>query len=226
MLLTLSLAFAPALAIAAFVIFRDRKNPEPTGLLFRAFFNGVLSTFMAVLTGLLLNKLGLNYSNQNAWSHFWYIFIVIALAEEFSKWFFLMRMTRFSSFDEPLDGIVYGVMVALGFATLENLLYVFQSNDPVNTAILRAFTAVPAHASFGAMMGFFTGARLIPGNKTIGNTLMAILLPTFFHATYNFSIMQKSHWQLLNITGALLSLVVVIFLGLKGMSIHRKYVKS
>ncbi len=218
----LAVTLAPTLSILLIILYWDRKKPEPAAMLLRAFFYGILSTFMAVITGKVSNFLGLEASDTNAWKNFWYIFISIALAEEFSKWYFLHRLTKYPAFDEPLDGIVYGVMVALGFATLENFLYVYMSSQPMNTAIMRAFTAVPAHASFGAMMGFFTGARLIPKYRSFGYLLLAILLPTFFHATYNFSIMQKSNWELLNISGALLSLFIVIILAYKGVRIHKK----
>ena len=55
-----------------------------------------------------------------------------------------------------MDGIVYGVTVSLGFATLENIYYVFAGfDDPLGVAYLRAFSAVPAHALFGVFMGYY-----------------------------------------------------------------------
>ena len=67
---------------------------------------------------------------------------------------------KMKDFNEPIDGIVYGVTVSLGFATLENFYYVYLLADyfaetPMSIAILRSFSAIPAHAIFGATMGYF-----------------------------------------------------------------------
>jgi RsiW-degrading membrane proteinase PrsW (M82 family) len=80
----------------------------------------------------------------------------VALSEELSK-FLVVRYFCYPQkrFDEPLDGIVYSVMVSMGFATIENVNYVFTHG--YSTAFVRMFLSVPAHATFGVVMGYFIG---------------------------------------------------------------------
>jgi RsiW-degrading membrane proteinase PrsW (M82 family) len=89
---------------------------------------------------------------------FAFAFFVVGVAEEVSKFIFL-RWNLFlrPEFDEPYDGITYAMMIGMGFATLENFMYVYNSNNAYEVAWLRAFTAVPAHATFAIAMGYFTG---------------------------------------------------------------------
>ena len=96
---------------------------------------------------------------------------------------FLRRKTEFN---EPMDAIVYGTVISLGFATLENFEYVYfpTVEGSVDIAILRAFTAIPLHASCGIVMGYFFGKYLFSGTKSY--LVMSLLLPVFFHSLYNF----------------------------------------
>src|SRR4029450_10832400 len=79
-------------------------------------------------------------------------------------------------FDEPLDGVVYGVAVALGFATLENFLFVARLG--LGVAWMRALFAVPAHALFGATMGYYAGrAKFDQGGKLWRDRAFCLLAP-------------------------------------------------
>ena len=83
---------------------------------------------------------------------------VAAIPEEFVKLAILVGYNmRHHAFDEPMDGIVYGVVASLGFATLENMLFVFEGG--ISVAVSRAFTAVPLHAFVGAIMGYYVGRQ-------------------------------------------------------------------
>ena len=94
-------------------------------------------------------------------------------------------------FNEPLDGIVYGVTASLGFATLENIYYVYLLADHFQTssmalAVLRSFSAVPAHAVFGIFMGyFFMKYSFI---KKGDNLFFAFIIPFVLHGCYNLFI--------------------------------------
>ena len=93
-------------------------------------------------------------------------------------------------FNEPVDRIVYGVSVSLGFATLENIYYVYVLPDYFETtslslAVLRAFSAVPAHAAFGAIMGYFFMKFSFVSKKD--NLFFSIIIPLFLHGFYNLS---------------------------------------
>ena len=96
--------------------------------------------------------------------------------------------TIFSAeFNEPLDGIVYAVMVSLGFATVENISYVIGAQEQgTNVAILRMFSAIPLHAACGVIMGYFVGMAKF--NKENYNSLLlkGVLIATLVHAIYNY----------------------------------------
>lgn len=130
-------------------------------------------------------------------------FIAVALNEEVFK-FVVLRCFAFprTFFNEPLDGIVYSVMIAMGFATMENIS--FASRFGLETVLLRAFTAVPAHLVFSIVAGYYAGlAKFDPVNR---NRLlwqgfgMALLL----HGVYDFLILQSwSDWLLVLATVSL-----------------------
>ena len=92
-------------------------------------------------------------------------------------------------FNEPIDGIVYGVTISLGFATLENIYYVYFLSDYFGTtsqslATLRSFSAIPAHGIFGATMGyFFMKYSFI---KKQNNLALCLIVPILLHGIYNF----------------------------------------
>ena len=92
-------------------------------------------------------------------------------------------------FNEPIDGIVYGITASLGFATLENLYYVYLLADyfevsSMQLAFVRAFSAVPAHAAFGLVMGYFFMRYAYI--KKQENLVLAFLIPAFLHSVYNY----------------------------------------
>ncbi len=97
---------------------------------------------------------------------------------------------KHSEFDEPMDGFVYGAAASLGFAALENVLYVADSG--LGTALLRALTAVPSHAMVGAVMGYFLAlSRFRPDRKRLFFTL-ALIVPIALHGLYDFPLMFSS----------------------------------
>jgi len=96
---------------------------------------------------------------------------------------------RRREFNEPMDGIVYGVVVSLGFATYENYDYVFRlaeqwNIDPQQMAIWRSYSAVPMHGLNGAIMGFYFGYYVFKGGKKY--LIAALAIPYLIHGFYNF----------------------------------------
>ncbi len=145
-------------------------------------------------------------------------FVIVALVEEFSKYIIVRYFAQVRrEFNEPFDGIVYAVMVSMGFATLENILYVFQYG--FSTGVLRAFTAVPAHATFAILMGYFMGkAKFSKKNKVVLN-LTGLLLAVIFHGAYDFFLFINFIPGIS--IGAFASLLIGIFLARKGMKKHQ-----
>ncbi len=144
-------ALLPIAGLLWFFLSRD-AYPEPRRAVWVTFVLGLLAIVPAVGAEGLLSILGKPIRGVLAWA-FYEGFVVAALPEETLK----LLIVRFYSarrtcFDEPMDGIVYGTTAALGFAALENLLYVYQGGW--TTALLRALTSVPLHASCGAILGY------------------------------------------------------------------------
>ena len=121
------------------------------------------------------------------------------------------------AFNEPFDGIVYAVMVSMGFAATENIVYVFESG--FETALLRAITAIPAHATFGILMGYFMGKAKFSNNKIVLN-LTGLLLAVIFHGAYDFFLFIDfipGIW-----IGAFVSLFIGILLSKKAIKQHQE----
>jgi len=119
-----------------------------------------------------------------------YVFLVVAFSEELVKLGMLLAYPfPRPFFNEPMDGIVYSLMVGMGFAVIENLIYAY--NYGIETVLIRAFTAVPAHAIFAIFMGYFVGlSKFHPTNKwkLIG---FGFTLAVFIHGLYDFFIVQQ-----------------------------------
>ncbi len=185
-----ALAILPSFAIIYWIYRQDKYEKEPINLLFKAFVAGCASTIPAMLLQLQFR----DWENADSlWDTAIFAFAIVGLTEELSK-FILLRFFIYPSdeFNEPMDGIVYAVMVSMGFATVENLIYVLDTDgSSIGTAIGRAFTAVPAHAAFAVLMGSYIGlAKFVPEKR---NTYMftGLLLAVFFHGLYDFFLFQQ-----------------------------------
>lgn len=189
-ILLLAAATLPSMTIAYWIYQQDTHEKEPKTMLLWAFLCGCASTIPAIIGQTFFKHLE-NHDSLLQTAIF--AFGVVALTEELSKYLLLRRFIYpKKDFNEPIDGIVYGVMVGLGFATLENVLYVFNADgDGLSTALGRAFTAVPAHAAFGVLMGAYIGlAKFFPEKRTV-YTLIGVGLAIFFHGAYDFFLMQQ-----------------------------------
>ena len=178
------------------------KFKEPNKEIFLVFISGILITIPAYYTNNFLGDLYLNYyfiSKGLAAS-----FLSAAAVEEGLKFLVLYLVVyRLREFNEPMDAIVYGVCASLGFATLENIFYIFYSDfgiEPIYLSILRGFTTIPAHAIFGVMMGyFFMRYAFIHKSKSL---FLSFLIPYLLHGFYNYFIG-------INYFGISLALVIV-----------------
>lgn len=217
----IGLALAPGVAVMLYIYERDKISKEPPATLAVCFVLGMVATVPAILFESLGGYVSEFIPGYHAQQLF-YAYGIVALSEEGSKFFFLKRYAfRLRSFDEPFDGIVYAVFISMGFATLENVLYVV--NGDVSTAMWRMFTAVPAHATFGVLMGHYSGLAKLrsPQAAKLGaGLLMAVL----FHGTYDYFLFigQES----LIFLGAFASLVVGGWLSFKAIRMHREHMRS
>ncbi len=195
----LALAVAPGGALVLFFYMRDRYNREPFFPLLMTFLLGVGALLPAMLTSLALQRLtGWTSRSANLLHLFLGALLIVGLVEEGWK-FVAVRLYSYRrpEFDEPYDGILYSVMASLGFATVENVLYVLEGG--VGTGVLRALLAVPSHAFYGVLMGYFLGeAKFAPGRVraallSLGGLGLAVLA----HAVYDFLVFALDQRPLL-----------------------------
>ena len=191
-LLTL-LALLPVYAILFFIYTSDR-NPEPRKILGKLLIGGavvsVILTFVftSIIDGMLGDFVDTLEAAHNGVLLFVNYTVRVGFIEEFSKWLVVIFVAyKSKEFDELYDGIVYSIFVSLGFAALENILYVVQYG--YSTALLRAFLSVPGHAAFGFIMGFFVGLARKSHNKGYAIYLIFLLLslavPSVIHGAFD-----------------------------------------
>ena len=180
MYLTLLLTIGVPIAIVIFIV-RSDKFPEPTSLIIKTFFIGILlcwpagflNSFIFVLEDLL------GFTDMS---------FLAGFTEEPLKFLAFMLFIKANiEFDEPMDAIVYGTIISLGFATYENIEYVYLYNEEFSSfyiAILRAISAIPLHACCGVIMGYYIGLYTFKGSYKY--IVQALLIPILIHALYNF----------------------------------------
>jgi protease PrsW len=145
-------------------------------------------------------------------------FVCAGMTEEVLKYLVVVYYCmRHKEFDEPMDGIVYGSVASLGFATLENFFYVVKGGEMV--AIFRAFTAVPGHAFMGAIMGYFVGQAKFTPAKRKSLMVKALVIPMLLHGAYDAPLLtfqrisaDKHHTQSEMLAAGLFALVTLAVL--------------
>ena len=218
-----ALAIAPGIAICLFIYFKDKYNKEPIGLLLGSFILGMLSILPAILIQVGFTSSFHNLMSQDLIYVALFTFVIVALSEEGSK-LLVLRLFLYprTHFDDPFDGIMYAVMVGMGFATLENIGYVYQHG--IGTAITRMFLSVPAHGTFAVLMGYYVGLAKFDPARRSRYFINALLFPAFFHGSFDFCLFSGITW--LQITGALLSLALAIRLSLKAIRKKQQLAKD
>jgi RsiW-degrading membrane proteinase PrsW (M82 family) len=212
------LAVAPVLTIILYIYVQDKYEKEPVKLLLLSFLFGAIISIIIVFALYIFTGRLLPITDEfSIWQQFIQAFFVVALAEEFSKYIIVKYFAQpKKAFNEPYDGIVYAVMVSMGFACTENIIYVLEGG--YETAILRAFTAVPAHATFGILMGYYMGKAKFSNNRFRLN-MAGLFLAVLFHGAYDFFLFIK-FIPAISI-GAFISLIIGIFLSRKAIKKHQ-----
>jgi RsiW-degrading membrane proteinase PrsW (M82 family) len=232
----IALAIAPGIAICLYIFYTDFYNREPRQNLIISFFLGALAIFPAIL---FEGSLGPKVIDGSLSGVAIFSYCVVAFSEETSK-FLGLRLYAYNrkAFDEPLDGIVYAVIVSMGFATAENIKYILidpQSlhlayNQVLNNGFMRMFTAVPAHATFAVIMGYFVGKAKLNPQKSVILMLTGLAGAILFHGTYDFLLFIKGYSfigenlsEALLFAGAMLSFIIGLILSRKLILSDRRF---
>lgn len=187
--LLLAAAIAPVVFMMHFVYVRDKYEREPLGRVLLVFF----VSFLTVIPAAIFESL-FDFGEAGWLGLIITVWFVVALSEETVKyWALRLLAINHPSFNEPYDGIIYGVAASLGFATVENIAYVFMSaaeglGSGFTVAIMRAVLSVPGHALWGVMMGYFVGRAKFTKTKSAKVALVwtGLLTAIFWHGLYDF----------------------------------------
>jgi RsiW-degrading membrane proteinase PrsW (M82 family)/ribosomal protein S18 acetylase RimI-like enzyme len=220
-MLPLALAIAPGLAVVIFIFLQVRRR-EPVANMLMAVAGGMACTFAASFIEHRIDP----HIGSNVGGIILSSFVGIALVEELCKFCILLFLCYpRKSFDEPLDGIIYAVLVGMGFATLENIYYVRMHG--VEVAFLRMFTSFPGHATFGVIMGYHIGKAKFNEARRTRLMITGIAAATLAHGVYDsFLLLSENHWlkryvsDLLLLSGALFSLFICISLSRRLIQLH------
>jgi RsiW-degrading membrane proteinase PrsW (M82 family) len=221
-----ALSIAPGIAISLYFFYRDQYNREPGRHLMFSFLLGVLSAVPAILLQMILLPIQEMLMPENILSIAVKAFFIVAFTEEWCKYLMVRYYAyRQPEFDEPFDGIVYAVMVGMGFATIENIGYVMQHG--LATAIARMFLSVPAHAGFAILMGYYMGKAKFKPQQRFLYMMRGLFLAVFFHGAFDFflflrdnSLIQKNISDIFLITGAIVIFISALYFSRKAIREH------
>ena len=203
-------AIAPPIFVVYYVYKNDKYEKEPRKLVIKTLLLGCL----VVIPVLLLSLDKSFYSGS-----FSYALIGVALFEEGFKFLFLRAFIyKKSDFNEPYDGILYAVVISMGFALVENVFYVIGNEGrEIGVAFLRMFTAIPLHATCGVIMGYFVGKTKMVNEKKSLILLIGLLTSILIHGLYDYFLFEG-----LGILYSLLVLIIAIYLSNKAIKTHQE----
>jgi protease PrsW len=186
------LAVVPALFILRYYYKQDKKKPEPKGVVFKLFFMGMLGTIPILFLEALVSQFkGLFVWHPLALA-FFEAFVVAALCEEYIKYSIVKKYAYHDiHFDEEMDGIVYAVVASLGFACVENIIFVINHNFAV--ALVRGFTSVPLHALAAGLMGYYIGCAKFADSRKAEKLFFfkGLAIAILIHGLYDFIIFSQ-----------------------------------
>lgn len=218
-------SIAPAMLIM-FLIYKHDLDKEPIQMLVKAFFGGVLSIVIALAIALPLGLFESAFPSGFMQS-FYSAFFGAAIPEEFAKWLiFYWLIKKAPHFDQYYDGILYAIFISMGFALVENILYVMSGG--LSVALIRAIFSVPGHMLFVIPMGYYLSlSKFEEGKQAANHRILSLVLPMLLHGTFDFILMYMGAKS--NISPIIAGLLVIAFvafdiylwrLGLKKIKLH------
>ncbi len=196
-LAVLIVSVAPALAFLVLILALDRREPEPLALVLKVIGLGAVSAIPAAIVELVLESLPL-FGLTGIVGAAAVAFIQVAPVEEACKLaVVLLYAWRKPAFNEENDGIVYAGASAIGFALLENVIYVARLG--LGTGAARAFSAIPLHVFTATLVGLPVGRARFAGSRAAQYRLVlgALALAWFVHGLYDMLALSGSALALL-----------------------------
>ena len=189
-------AIAPAIFIM-FIVYKYDTIKEPLSMLVKAFFGGVLSILIALAIAIPLDQLT-GFIPSGFLQSFYEAVLCAAIPEEFAKWIiFYWLISKAKDFDQYYDGILYAIFISMGFALVENILYVIPTGFGV--AISRSILSVPGHMLFAIPMGYYLShSRFESGASAKYHIFLSLAIPILLHGTFDFILMYSSAKDELN----------------------------
>ena len=203
----LILALLPVIILLFYIYRRDKKSPEPIGLLIKTFFFCILSAPLSFFISVSLEELGFyTESTTSIIDCVNQAFFEAAIPEELTKLFMLWLILRNNKyFDEKTDGIVYAVFISMGFAALENILYLFEDTEEyLSVGIVRGLFSIPGHFCFGVLMGYYYSLVKFYKKNRIRNMVFILLAPVIVHGLYDYILMS------LEVTSEIFNFILII----------------
>lgn len=207
--LILLTALLPIAIHVYYIYHKDKKSPEPTGQLVKAFLFGILSVPLSFCMSIPLGIIGVYPAETTSiLGSISTAFFGAAIPEELAKFFMLWLLLRKNPyFDEKMDGIVYAVCVSLGFAALENIMYLFSNAESyLSVGIARAIFAIPGHFCFGILMGYYYSLAKFYPKTPKKNKVLILVAPIVVHGLYD------SILFIINVTPAISGILLIVFL--------------
>ncbi|ADL33794.1 hypothetical protein bpr_I1052 [Butyrivibrio proteoclasticus B316] len=210
------LAILPAAVLMYFIYKADKVEKEPVELLVKIFLYGVVTTISAVILELLGDDiLGFFLYEDSLPFIFLENFFVVALAEELGKYVVVKKVAwKHPAFNYTFDAVVYAVFASLGFAVLENILYLTDAS--ITTAVMRGVLAVPGHAIDAVFMGSYFGAAkrceaLGDKNGMKTNLQKALIVPVGIHGFYDFCLSVSDYYPIAIVVFFVFEICITIY---------------
>ncbi|MCM3088204.1 Membrane proteinase PrsW, cleaves anti-sigma factor RsiW, M82 family [Bhargavaea ginsengi] len=183
MFMLLTVAIAPGLALFSYFYLRKQIHKDPSRSLLQTYVYGMMLTFPILFIQYVFDEervFGSAFIND---------VLFTSGLEEFFKWLVLLVVVySHVDFEDPYDGILFGASVSLGFATVENILFLLTFG--MDEALIRALLPVSSHALFGVVMGYYLGrAKFVEESGTKPMLFLSFFAAFGLHFVYNSLVM-------------------------------------
>lgn len=198
-ILIIILAITPVMCFLYWIYKRDKYDKEPLIKLFKYFVLGIIVSLISIFSERFLIKFDIY---QDIISDLYISFIVAAFTEEVLKAIILIpTLAKEKDFNEKLDGIVYSVSLSLGFATVENIIYLMKENleSSIELGLTRGLISIPAHIMFAITMGYYISKFKFEKNKDkkIKYLIKSVIIPILLHGIFDFILMIGNRWAII-----------------------------